>query len=207
MKSTVFGERIKTLRISIGKSQKEFAKFIGIPQPSMSAYENGKNSPTIEVLVNIADKCNVSIDWLCGRQAQVSLSDLSDVASFLYKIMETNEIGCEIVVHDRLENGLDIEKEGETDDRNRWWTRLTFYGNDRRFKYNGNICQIISKMNENVSDLESYLVSKESYEREKEIEIDNCSLPLTKKRYVSLSRDERLQKHIKYLKENGQFYI
>lgn len=62
-------------------------------------------------------------------------------------------------------------------------------------------------MNENVSDLESYLVSKESYEREKEIEIDNCSLPLTQKRYVSLSRDERLQKHIKYLKENGQFYI
>lgn len=62
MKSTIFGERIKTLRISLGKSQKEFAEFIGIPQPSMSAYENGKNNPTIEVLVNIADKCNVSID-------------------------------------------------------------------------------------------------------------------------------------------------
>lgn len=113
LKSTIFGERIKTLRISLGKSQKEFAEFIGIPQPSMSAYENGKNNPTIEVLVNIADKCNVSIDWLCGRQAEVSLSDLSDIASFLYKLMETNEIGCEIDVHDRMENGLDIEKEGK----------------------------------------------------------------------------------------------
>ncbi len=205
MKSTVFGERIKTLRISLGKSQKEFAEFIGIPQPSMSAYENGKNNPTIEVLVNIADKCNVSIDWLCGRQEEVSLSDLSDVASFLYKLMESNEIGCEIAVHDRMENGLDIEKEGETDNRNRWWTRLTFYGNDRRFKYNGDLCQIIRKINENTNDLESYAISKESYDREKKIEIDSCSLPLTQKQYASLSRDERLQKHIEYLKNSGHF--
>lgn len=205
LKSTVFGERIKTLRISLGKSQKEFSEFIGIPQPSMSAYENGKNNPTIEVLVNIADKCNVSIDWLCGRQAEVSLSNLSDVASFLYKIMETNEIGCEIVVHDRLENGLDIEKEGETDDKNRWWTKLTFYGNDRRFKYNGDLCQIISKINENTNDLESYAVSNESYNLEKKEIIDNYSLPLTQKKFVSLSRDERLKKHIEYLKETGQF--
>jgi len=205
LKPTVFGERIKTLRISLGKSQKEFAEFIGIPQPSMSAYENGKNNPTIEVLVNIADKCNVSVDWLCGRQADVSLSDLSDVASFLYNLMETNEIGCEIAVHDRIENGLDMEKEGETDDRKRWWARLTFYGNDRRFKYNGDLCQIISKMNENISDLESYAVSKENYEREKETEINDYSLPLTKKQYHSLSRDKRLQKHIEYLKNTGHF--
>ena len=127
---------------------------------------------------------NVSIDWLCGRQEEVSLSDLSDVASFLYKLMEINEIGCEIAVHDRMENGLDNEKKGETDDRNRWWTRLTFYGNDQRFKYNGDLCQIISKMNENVSDLESYAISKDSYEREKETEIDSCKLPLTQKNMI-----------------------
>lgn len=204
MKSTVFGERIKTLRISLGKSQKEFAEFIGIPQPSMSAYENGKNNPTIEVLVNIADQCNVSIDWLCGRQAEVSLSDLSDVASFLYKLMETNEIGCEIAVHDRMENGMDIEKEGESDDRNRWWTRLTFYGNDRRFKYNGDLCQIISKMNENITDLESYTVSNESYNTEKEKIINSYNLPLTQKRYPKLSREERMIRHIQFLKNTGQ---
>lgn len=116
MKSSDFGERIKKLRLSLGKSQKEF---IGIPQLSMSAYENGKNNPTIEVLINIADKCNVSVDWLCGRQTRTALSDLSDMADFLYKLVETNEIGCEIVVHGHIENGLDIEEEGETDDRYR----------------------------------------------------------------------------------------
>lgn len=60
-------------------------------------------------------------------------------------------------------------------------------------------------MNENITDLESYAISKESYEREKETEIDGCSLPLTQKRYVSLSRDERLQKHIEYLKKIEHF--
>lgn len=119
--------------------------------------------------------------------------------------MEINEIGCEIAVHDWMENGLDIEKEGETSDRNRWWTRLTFYGNDREFKYNGDLCQIIKKINENISGLESYAVSKEIYDREKETEIDSYRLPLTQKQYAQLSRDERIQKHIEYLKSLRQF--
>ena len=50
MDIAVLGQRIKSLRFTLGKSQKEFAEFLGIPQPSMSAYENGKNSPTIDVV-------------------------------------------------------------------------------------------------------------------------------------------------------------
>ena len=49
------------------KKQKDFTEFLGIPQPSMSAYENRKNNPTIDVLIDIADKCKVSLDWLAGR--------------------------------------------------------------------------------------------------------------------------------------------
>ncbi len=200
LKTTDFAERIKTLRFSLGKSQKEFAEFIGIPQPSMSAYENGKNNPTLEVLINIADKCNVSLDWLCGRQTEFALTDLSDVANFFYGLVETNEIGCDIVVHDHIENGLDIEEEGETDDRYRWWTRLTFYGNDNRFPYNADICNMIKKINENIGDLESYSIPQESYNTTKEKTINYYSLPLTKKEFPELSREERLRKHIEYLK-------
>lgn len=35
-------------------SQKEFTVFLEIPQPPLSTYENNRNSPTIEVLINIA---------------------------------------------------------------------------------------------------------------------------------------------------------
>ena len=204
MKASDFGERIKTLRLALGQSQKEFAKFIGIPQPSMSAYENGKNNPTIDVLINIADKCNVSVDWLCGRQNDITLSTMSSVANFLYNLMETNEIGCNITVHDHIENSSGMEKENETDDRFRWWTSLTFYGNDARYKYNGDVCQIISKVNENIADLESYAIPKESYDTEKEKTVDYYNLPLTQKTYPQLSREERMRKHIEFLKESGE---
>ncbi len=35
-------------------SQKEFALLLNIPQSLLSAYENNRNSPTMEVLINIA---------------------------------------------------------------------------------------------------------------------------------------------------------
>lgn len=81
----------------------------------------------------------------------------------------------------------------ETDDRYRWWTSLTFYGNDRNFKYNGDVCQLIRKFHEDISDLESYSLSNESYESEKEKTIDYYNLPLTKKEFPKLSREERIK--------------
>lgn len=206
MDIAVLGQRIKSLRFTLGKSQKEFAEFLGIPQPSMSAYENGKNSPTIDVVMDIADKCNVSLDWLCGRDEKKQIGSLSDIADFFYQLLcETNEIGCEIVVHDHIENGLDIEEDGETDDRFRWWTQLKFYGNDRKYSLNADMCDIIRKVNEANEDIKSYSCSPESYEREKESYVSHCSLPVTKKKIPEMSRDERLKKHIEYLKEQNKF--
>ena len=51
----------------------------------MSAYENGKNNPTIDVLIEIADKCNVSLDWLAGRSDYTfGLSSMRDFVLFMY---------------------------------------------------------------------------------------------------------------------------
>lgn len=66
MNNKTVSERLKYL-CSIDKKTKEFAEFLGIPQPSMSTYENGKDNPTIDVLFDIADKCKVSLDRLAGR--------------------------------------------------------------------------------------------------------------------------------------------
>ncbi|MEG0900128.1 MAG: helix-turn-helix transcriptional regulator [Anaerovoracaceae bacterium] len=200
MDIATLGERIKSLRFTMGKSQKEFAEFLGIPQPSMSAYENGKNSPTIDVVMDIAEKCNVSMDWLCGRDEKKQLASLSDVADFLYQLLcETNEIGCEIEVHDHLHNGMDIETP-----ENRWYTQLKFYGNDP-YSFNGDLCGIIRKIKEANEDIISYSSTPESYDLEKKSVVDYYSLPLTKKKIPGLSRDERLKKHIEYLKEHDNF--
>ena len=69
------------------KKQKDFTEFLVIPQPSMSAYENRKNNPAIDVLIDIADKCKVSLDWLAGRSDYtLSLSSMRDFVLFMYKL-------------------------------------------------------------------------------------------------------------------------
>lgn len=60
-----FGNRLQQLRKDMNMTQKEFADLLDIPQPSVSAYENNKNTPNQDILVTIAKRCNVSLDWLC----------------------------------------------------------------------------------------------------------------------------------------------
>lgn len=207
MNKNTFSERLKLLRSSMNKTQKDFADFLKIPQPTISSYENGKNNPTIDVVSEIADKCNVSIDWLCGRDNISNLTDLSSLIKFFYDLYETKEIKCETIIHDHIENGSDIEEEGETDDRFRWWVQLKFYGNDRSFPYNADICKIIKRVYEQYSDLKNYSISKENYDSERKQWINyysKNSLPLTKEEYPELTREERMKKHIEYLKTNNE---
>lgn len=71
----------------------------------------------------MANKCRISLDWLCRISTlQHQLSSLSAVADFIYSLLELNEIGAEIEVHDYLYDDIETE---------RWYSRLTFYGNDR----------------------------------------------------------------------------
>lgn len=54
MNNNTLGDKLQYLRKDMSMSQKDFANFLGIPQPSLSAYENNRNSPTVDVLINIA---------------------------------------------------------------------------------------------------------------------------------------------------------
>lgn len=62
----ILGTRLKEIRTKNKMSQKELAKFINVTPASLSAYETGTKKPSLGVLVEIAKKCNVSLDWLCG---------------------------------------------------------------------------------------------------------------------------------------------
>lgn len=196
MQNVTLGERIQVLRKKMKMSQKEFAVFLEIPQPSLSAYENNRNSPTVEVLINIAKKCHISLDWLCGISTyQHQLSSLSDVGDFLYSLLETNEIGVDIEVHDKLFN--DIET-----DEDRWYTRLTFFGNDKEHESNADICFLIDKVSKDHEDFTSFAIGNDMYELAKQQTRNQyAKRPLTKKEYPNLSRDEILQKRFEYLKK------
>lgn len=60
-------DRIKEIRKSMpecGKTQEDFARFLGIPKPNLSSYETGRRVPTDAVIQLICSKCNVNENWL-----------------------------------------------------------------------------------------------------------------------------------------------
>ncbi|GLB27245.1 hypothetical protein LXJ15735_34860 [Lacrimispora xylanolytica] len=86
----VLAQRIKELRNKMGKTQREFSGIVGCTAATLSAYENGSKSPSLEIVKNIAEKCHVSIDWLCGLTDKTNTEDnietYSDIIELLLKL-------------------------------------------------------------------------------------------------------------------------
>ena len=61
------GNRLRSLRESIGLSQAKFADVIGSTQSSINRYENGQATPTVELLRKYADYFDVSMDYIFAR--------------------------------------------------------------------------------------------------------------------------------------------
>ena len=60
-------ERIRNLRIDGGYTQKQIAEYLLIKQNTYSQYEIGVLNYPIDVLIQLADFYDVSVDYLLGR--------------------------------------------------------------------------------------------------------------------------------------------
>ena len=60
-------ERIRNLRIDGGYTQKQIAEYLHIKQNTYSLYEIGVLNYPIDVLIQLADFYDVSVDYLLGR--------------------------------------------------------------------------------------------------------------------------------------------
>ena len=67
---SIVAERLKTLRASIGLSQKELAKKLGISQSGVNRYENDQSEASYNTLLVYADYFDVSLDYIYGRTDQ-----------------------------------------------------------------------------------------------------------------------------------------
>jgi transcriptional regulator with XRE-family HTH domain len=71
-----FCNNLKHFRLAMGCTQKEMAAYLGITERGYRNYEIGAREPSLSDLVRIADKLNVSLDALVGRDSpQDSLVD------------------------------------------------------------------------------------------------------------------------------------
>ena len=60
-----FGRRLKQLIDKLGLSQTAFSREINVPQPSISAYLNGRNLPKIDFFIALKSRFpEVNLDWL-----------------------------------------------------------------------------------------------------------------------------------------------
>lgn len=76
-----FTERFTLLRGE--RTQAQFADFLGISRPTVALYESGTRIPDIAVLKEIAQKCQVSADYLLGlTDIPASDKDIRFVAEY-----------------------------------------------------------------------------------------------------------------------------
>lgn len=196
MSELKFGERIREVRKNAGCSQKEFCAMLDIPQSTLSAYETDRMQPTVASLVNIATTFNVSLDWLCGIEKSVStFGTMGDALSAVYDLAEVEGLKIDFTVNDRLPN----DTETTTEKR---FVQMTVYGNVSANPNNADFCNGIRQIFENISDLESYSISNETYETEKARLKEYYSRPVSRKAFPELSREERQKKHIEWVKQH-----
>ncbi|MCH5296855.1 MAG: helix-turn-helix transcriptional regulator [Ruminococcus sp.] len=82
--------RIKELRKEKDISQISLSMKINVSQKMVSAYENGKNEPSIATLIQLADIFGTSVDYLV---------EYTDIRQPIDKIAQTqlNDIECDLL--------------------------------------------------------------------------------------------------------------
>ena len=86
----VFTERFALLRGEM--TQAQFADMLGLSRPTVSLYESGKRIPGAAEIKVIAEKCNVSADYLLGlRDDSTSDKDLQFIVDYTGLSTETIE--------------------------------------------------------------------------------------------------------------------
>lgn len=79
MNYTKIGERIRKYRREQNLSQEELAEKIGISTTHMSHIETGSTKLSLPVLVELAEKLNVSSDNLLFDEQNISNSEISNL--------------------------------------------------------------------------------------------------------------------------------
>ena len=62
------GKRLKQYRKNHNLSQEELSKLLFIRRQTISSYERGKRLPSLDILWDLADIYDVSMDELIGRK-------------------------------------------------------------------------------------------------------------------------------------------
>lgn len=91
--------RIKSLREDLKLSQEELANKLNLSKGIISLYEQEKRKPSLEILIQLSEIFNVSIDYILGR---------TDIR---------NAIDEPIAIAASTKNGIDLSEIDDEEDR------------------------------------------------------------------------------------------
>lgn len=111
---SLFGERLKKLRVDQGLSQKKLAEVFSVGQTAIANYENNLRLPSHELLSRMGDYFEVSVDYLIGRESQnenkviqYSKVDIKRIQKqFMTYLMEARQYEATNLVMDLLNSGV-----------------------------------------------------------------------------------------------------
>ena len=63
-------EKLQTLRLKYGYSQKQVAEKLGISSSIVSGYETGERTPSTDVLLSLSSIYHCSTDYLLGKDSK-----------------------------------------------------------------------------------------------------------------------------------------
>ena len=89
--NVTIGNRIKELRTSKNLTQEDIAKMVKESKATISNYEKGKVSPPIELLIKLAERYDVSIDWLCGLSNE-EIPRLMSYGDAFFRLVEIDKV-------------------------------------------------------------------------------------------------------------------
>lgn len=89
----LMGERLKSLRVSANKTQKEVADFVGVSIAVYSSYENDTREPSLSTVTKLADYYRKTIDFLVtGKENHTDRTGMSEnTIDALALITKTND--------------------------------------------------------------------------------------------------------------------
>lgn len=81
-----FPDRITAIRKEMKLSQEKFGELVGLSQRSIAAWEAGERAPSHAVLAELADKLDVSVDYLLGRTDERKLKEPASIDGLRYRV-------------------------------------------------------------------------------------------------------------------------
>lgn len=117
-----FSVRIAAVRKQMGLSQEEFSELVNMSRRTVAAWESGDRTPSFSTLSDVADKLNVSVDFLLGRsdvqnkkQPAVQDGELLDKIITRLRDLPDPALSRVSIFLEGLQAGQEISKEAQAE--------------------------------------------------------------------------------------------